>query len=217
MTTLTRDVSEQYIQKVMSLIHAPEVDEARIESDLRAHLQEGRMEGEDMASLVARMGEPREVAAEFMAEIPRVYAGFWPRVAAFLIDMVLIIIIAGLFGGLFVLLSNNQWAQHASNTMERILGGISLILAIIFSNAAIAMIIAYFPLFEARFGQTLGKRLLHLRVCMENGLPVGTWAAILRRLSFYFEIFPIDALFVFFNPKKQRGFDILARTVVVKE
>jgi uncharacterized RDD family membrane protein YckC len=36
-------------------------------------------------------------------------------------------------------------------------------------------------------------------------------------LSFYFEIFPIDALFVFFNPKHQRGFDMIARTIVVEE
>ncbi len=216
MTTLTRDVSERYIQKVMNLIHAPEAEEARIEADLRAHLQEGRMEGEDMASLVERMGEPREVAAEFMAEIPQVYAGFWPRLAAFLIDMVLIVFIGGLFGGLFVFLTNLA-QRPPTTTMDSIWQGVVIITAVILANAAIAMIIAYFPLFEARFGQTLGKRLLHLRVCMENGLPVGTWPAILRRLSFYFEIFPIDALFVFFNPKKQRGFDILARTVVVRD
>ena len=216
MTTLSRNVSDQYVQKVMSLIHAPEAERARIEADLKAHLQEGLAEGENMTSLVERMGDPREVAAEFMAEIPLVYAGFWPRVAAFLIDMVLIIIFAGVAGVLFVLMSNAV-PQHPSTPWQNIWGGALILFEVISANAAIAIVIAYFPLCEARFGQTLGKRLLHLRVCAENGLPVGAWQAVLRRLSFYFEIFPIDALFVFFNPRKQRGFDILARTVVVKE
>jgi uncharacterized RDD family membrane protein YckC len=217
MTTLTRsNVAEQYVQKVMGLIHAPEADRQRIEADLKAHLQEGMEEGEDMTALVERMGDPREVAAGFMAEIPLVYAGFWPRVAAFLVDFVLMLVIAGLFGGLFLLL-NPLVPAHPATLWENIWGGGLILLLVISANAAIAMILAYFPLLEARFGQTLGKRLLHLRVCAENGLPVGAWQAVLRRLSFYFEIFPIDALFVFFNPKKQRGFDILARTVVVKD
>jgi uncharacterized RDD family membrane protein YckC len=216
MTTLTRNVSEQYVQKVMSLIHAPEEDRARIEADLKAHLQEGLAEGENMTSLVERMGDPREVAAEFMAEIPLVYAGFWVRVGAFLVDMVLIILFAAVSGGLFVWVTNLV-PQHPATPWQNIWGGALILFEVISANAAIAIVIAYFPLLEARFGQTLGKRLLHLRVCTENGLPVGAWQAILRRLSFYFEIFPIDALFVFFNPKKQRGFDILAKTVVVKE
>ncbi len=216
MTTLTRNVSDQYVDKVMSLIHAPEAERARIEADLKAHLQEGLAEGENMTSLVERMGDPREVAAEFMAEIPLVYAGFWPRAAAFLIDMVLIVVIGGLFGGVFVLLTNLAQGDEFT-TWGAIWSGGLLLLGVVIGNAAIAMIIAYFPLCEARFGQTLGKRLLHLRVCAENGLPVGAWQALLRRLSFYFQIFPIDVLFIFFNPKKQRGFDILARTMVVRE
>jgi uncharacterized RDD family membrane protein YckC len=36
-------------------------------------------------------------------------------------------------------------------------------------------------------------------------------------LSFYFDILPFDALFILFTEKRQRGFDIIARTVVIKE
>ena len=216
MTTLTSNVSDQYVQKVMSLIHAPQPERARIEADLKAHLQEGLAEGEDMTRLVERMGDPREVAAEFMAQVPLVYVGFWPRAAAFLVDMILILIVAGVGGGLLVLVTNLV-PQHPVTTWDNIRGGAFILAGLISANAAIAMVLAYFPLLEARFGQTLGKRLLHIRVCADNGLPVGAWQAVLRRLSFYFEICPIDALFVFFNPKKQRGFDILAKTVVVKE
>ncbi len=216
MTHTYQSVTDLYVQKVMDLIHAPAEDRARIEADLKAHLEEGLGPGEDMAALVERMGEPKEVAAGFMAEIPLTYARFWRRLAAFLIDMVLIVFFGGVAGGLFVWLTNLV-PQHPGSTWEKVWGGALILGAVILANACIAMILAYFPLLEARFGKTLGKHLFHLRVCMENGLPIGAMAAITRRLSFYFQIFPIDALFVFFNPKKQRGFDILARTIVVQD
>lgn len=218
MTTFTRsNVSDQYVQKVMRLIHAPEPDRQRIEADLEAHLKEGMEAGEDMTALLERMGDPREVAAGFMTEIPQVYAGFWIRLAAFMIDFGLILVVAILFSALFAFISNYLVPPHPQAPLEKYWGGFLIVLELILANAVIAMIMAYFPLVEARFGQTLGKRLLHLHVLAENGLPITTGQAILRRLSFFFQIFPIDALFVLFNSRKQRGFDILARTVVVKE
>jgi len=216
MATITQNVADQYIQKVMNLIHAPAADRTRIEADLKAHLQEGMQAGEDILTLVERMGNPREVAAEFMTQIPLIHAGFWRRLAGFCIDMVLIVLFAGINGALFVVVSNSV-PQHPATRWENILGTILILLAVISANACIAMILAYFPLLEARFGQTLGKRLLHMRVCTEDGLPIGAMQAILRRLSFYFQILPIDALFIPFNPKHQRGFDILARTIVIED
>jgi uncharacterized RDD family membrane protein YckC len=71
-------------------------------------------------------------------------------------------------------------------------------------------------LLEGRFGYTPGKRLLGLRVLGEDQLPVGYKESVLRRLSFYFNILPVDALFIFFTAKKQRAFDIVARTIVVR-
>ncbi len=216
MTGITQNVGDQYIQKVMRLIHASSAEYARIEADLKAHLQEGMAEGEDIRSLIERMGDPREVAAEFMAQIPMTYAGFGRRLAGFLIDTILILLVAGIGGLLFVVM-NNGISQHPSTTWEKITGGALILIMLISVNACIAMILAYFPVLEGRFGQTLGKRLMHIRVCTEDGLPIGPGQAILRRLSFYFEIFPIDALFVFFNPKHQRGFDILAHTIVIDD
>ncbi len=75
----------------------------------------------------------------------------------------------------------------------------------------------YFPILEGRFGQTLGKRLLRLHVLKETGLPIGYKEAFLRRLSFYFDFIAVDALFIPFTRKRQRAFDIIARTVVVRE
>lgn len=215
MTPVMTNLADQYVQKVMAMIYAPEKDRARIQADLQSHLQEGLAGGEDMAALVERMGDPREVAAEFMQEVPLVYAGFWRRLAAFLVDMVVVILFAGLAAGLTVLLPNVV-PQHPSGWMENVLGGIVILIVLISANVCIAIIMVYFPLLEGRFGQTLGKRLFGLVVRSEDGLPAGYGKAILRRISFYFEILPIDALFIPFNPKHQRGFDILAKTVVVR-
>jgi len=217
MTPITQNVAEQYVQKVMRLIHASTEERMRIESDLKAHLQEGIQGGEDMLKLVDRMGDPREVAAEFMAQIPLTYSSHWRRLGAFVIDMLLILLFGGLSGVLFAVLSNFVVPQHPNTTWEKLWGGALILFMVITANAAIAMIMAYFPVLEGRFGKTLGKRLLHMRVCTEEGLPVSAGQAILRRLSFYFEILPVDALFIFFNPKHQRGFDILAKTVVVDD
>jgi uncharacterized RDD family membrane protein YckC len=95
----------------------------------------------------------------------------------------------------------------------------ALVILVVFGSTlgAVGVILAYFPVLEGRFGRTPGKVLLKLRVLGENGLPIGYKEAFLRRLSVYFEILPVDALFIFFTKKRQRGFDIIARTIVIRE
>jgi uncharacterized RDD family membrane protein YckC len=215
MTPVTSNLADQYVQKVMAMIYAPVADRARIQADLQAHLQEGLAAGEDMAGLVERMGDPRQVAAEFMSDVPMVYAGFGRRLAAFLVDMLVILFFGGIAAVLTISMSNIV-PQHPSGLLENVIGGILIILVLISANACIAIIMVYFPLLEGRFGQTLGKRLFGLVVRSEDGLPASYGQAILRRLSFYFEILPIEALFVPFHPKHQRWFDILAKTVVIR-
>ena len=61
-------------------------------------------------------------------------------------------------------------------------------------------------------GKTLGKYLLNIKVLNETGGEVGLGAAFIRRLSYYFEILAVDALFQPFTSKKQRAFDMVAKT-----
>ncbi len=215
MTPVTSNLADQYVQKVMGMIYAPEKDRARIQADLQSHLQEGLAAGEDMAALVERMGDPRQVAAEFMTEVPLVYAGFGRRLAAFLVDMLVILFFGGVAAVLTISMANVV-PQTPSGWMQSVIGGILILLVLISANACIAIVMAYFPLLEGRFGQTLGKRLFGLVVRSEDGLPASYGQAILRRLSFYFELLPIEGLFIPFNPKHQRWFDILAKTVVIR-
>ena len=83
--------------------------------------------------------------------------------------------------------------------------------------AVLGIVVFYFPLLEARFGKTLGKHLVAIRVIRENGAPIGLGQAFVRRLSFYFEMLVVDALFIPFTDHRQRALDIVAKTIVARE
>jgi uncharacterized RDD family membrane protein YckC len=106
--------------------------------------------------------------------------------------------------------------QHPAGFDYIVRAGIILAVSVC-TLAVVDVAVLYFPILEGRFGRTLGKRLLKLWVLKQNGLPIGYTEAFLRRLSYYFEIMAVDALFIPFTPKRQRAFDIVARTVVIRE
>lgn len=207
---------DSYIRKVMSYIHAPERERQRIESDLRTHLEEAQHTGEPVDQILSRMGDPQEVAEGFMAQMDLHYAGFWIRLAAFILDFILIIVVTTLFAIPAIVIADLIPERNPTG-FEILLGAVLLALLFALGLAIVSMILLYFPILEGRFGRTVGKSLLRLRVLRENGLPIGYKEAFLRRLSFYFEIFAVDALFIPFTSKKQRAFDIVAKTVVVRE
>ena len=97
---------------------------------------------------------------------------------------------------------------------------VALIWLVPFGVAALAILgtfLFYFPLLEAHFGKTLGKYLMRIRVVRESGAPISLGQAFVRRLTFYFEVLWIDALFIPFTDKRQRALDIVAKTVVAQE
>lgn len=206
---------DRYIKEVLTYIHLPAGDEKRIEADLRAHFEEALAAGDSVETAIERMGSPREVAAEFMAQARLRYAGFWPRLAAFLVDLAVILPIIGALSVLGVLLAN--LVPREPQGFGYVIGAILIALVLAIVGVVVGTALLYFPILEGRFGQTVGKRLLGLRVLKEDGLPIGYKEAFLRRLSFYFDFLVIDALFIPFTEKKQRAFDIIARTVVVRD
>jgi len=205
---------ERYIQAVLRSLHAPAADQERIAAELASHFQAAQEAGEPLESVLSRLGSPQEVAEAYMAQIQLDYAGFWLRLAAFAVDMFLIITLSGLLGGLAIVCANLV-PEHPSGA-EILYGALLIALAVSGSLAIIGLILLYFPVLEGRFGQTPGKRLFGLCVLKENGLPAGYRETFIRRLTFYFEMLPVDALFIPFTARKQRGFDIVARTVVVR-
>lgn len=68
---------------------------------------------------------------------------------------------------------------------------------------------------EAIWGQTIGKHVLGLCVVKEDGERVGWVAAIVRRLPWYVGLFWLDAVFALFTERRQRAFDLAAKTLVI--
>lgn len=80
----------------------------------------------------------------------------------------------------------------------------------------------YFILFEGLWnGQTLGKKIVGIRVRMADGLPLTFGAAIGRNLLRPADMFPgtyfMGLLAMFCSPKSQRFGDLVANTVVIHE
>ncbi len=152
-------------------------------------------------------------------------AGFWPRLAAFIIDSA--ILCALVFGLMmpflaFMLLTgmptddaaNEAWFYALSPVMKLLfLGTVFTVLP-----AFLVVIFGYYFVIEGRFGRTPGKALMGLRVLKTDGTKIGYKEAILRNLSKYNNVLiVVDVLImlIFFNRERQRGCDRIADTMVV--
>jgi uncharacterized RDD family membrane protein YckC len=209
----------EYARQVMDLIPPAHPERDRIELDLRAHLEEtvAELEGSPSAAF-DRMGDPREVALAYLAEIPMRYAGVGRRVLAFFIDMLAGLAVLGtvaimvllVFGVLAVAEETTRPGPPEMSLALLAVTGIAFVLSLALLS------IAYFPVLEWRFGQTLGKYLLGIYVVREDGLRPSLPATIVRRIPFFLEFFWIDAIVAFFTERNQRAFDLVAGTVVVE-
>ena len=93
------------------------------------------------------------------------------------------------------------------------LTGILLILAI--AVAAFGYV-TYTVVAEWRLGQTVGKRQFGLHVVQESGAPITFGQAVVRQLSMLLQVFWIDAMFALFTERRQRAFELLSKTRVVR-
>jgi uncharacterized RDD family membrane protein YckC len=196
---------ETYLQQALHEVLGPDDRVGRFVADLRAHFEQGAAAGETDDQVSARLGDPKEVAAAFMDTVELRPAGLMPRLFAFFADLG--IALAAVVP--FILLA--MAIDNAVSRPEPFL----IALLVVLGLALVGVSLLYFPLFEGRFGWTPGKRLMELRVRDESLGPIGFGQAFLRRLSFYFELLVFDALFVPFTKRKQRAFDLIAKTVVV--
>jgi uncharacterized RDD family membrane protein YckC len=198
--------AEDYIRRVLDRLPRAWPGRSRIEADLRLHLAELLEETSSPAAAVERMGPPERVAAELLSQIPLSPASYSRRFFGFVLDVVFIVLP---LVPLFVLAVH--WQEMYPDGRSPYLP-----LAVAVSVLLGALALAYFPALEAIYGQTPGKRIVGTCVVREDGSRVGWVAAILRRLPFFMNFFPIDALFVFFTRHRQRAFDKVAGTLVIR-
>ena len=133
------------------------------------------------------------------------------RVLATIIDLVLLGIVGGLFtapGALIDGLGDGRFSDAASGVLFSF-GGL----------AALLVTFAYFAIMEGRYGQTLGKMALGIKVVREDGGTIGTRDAVLRTLMRIVD--SIGSYLVAFvvalvSDKSQRLGDMVAKTLVVR-
>lgn len=203
---------DRYIHDVMANVFAAPDERNRFAADLRAHFAAAEAAGEPPARAIESMGAAADVAAAFNAERQMVYGGFWRRLVAFIGDVGLLMVCSIPVATLAVLAGTGL-----PERIERPDDLMTLATILLFGCAGFGLVVFYFPLLEWRFGKTLGKHLMGLRAVRENGAPLGLGRAFVRRLSLFFDLLVIDALFIPFTDKKQRALDIVAKTVVARE
>ena len=170
--------------------------------------------------------------AEFVADLTQLYgstpqapvfqpAGFWVRLAAHLVDQVLLTFIVVAIWGIF-LAQTPGWefpqfkATNSPAELEALRAGLQTFLnklMMIF----LPLLLLYEVILHGRFGATLGKMVLGLRIVRVDGTPIDYLTAFARwvceRLSEI--ICYIGYFFVFFRPDKRAMHDLFAGTRVV--
>jgi uncharacterized RDD family membrane protein YckC len=132
------------------------------------------------------------------------YAGFWIRVFAFLIDAIAVGILVGIFtaGQPFPQAGPNWLYEYRwHSALETLIG------------------FAYFTICWSSVtgGQTLGMRVLNLRVIGTNGQPISFPRAALRWLGIVISaaVVLLGLIWVAFDSRKQGWHDKIANTFVV--
>lgn len=203
--------AEEYVQAVLRHVPYTSAERNRIAGDLQAHFAECVEAGESEAGAARRMGPPAEVAARFLADVPLEYAPVTYRLGAYIVDVGLVLV--PLFFGL-AWLAHREPGLFARSGNLRIGADLSVLLSMV--GPAVLLWLLYFPVLESRFDQTLGKRLFGIAVVKTSGTRVGFGAAVVRRLPHHFEFAWLDALFAPFTTRRQRAFDMVANTIVVR-
>ncbi len=133
------------------------------------------------------------------------------RVLATVIDLVLLGVLGSLFaapGALVDGWGSGQFSDAASGVLFSF-GGLAVLL----------VTFAYFAIMEGRFGQTLGKMALGIKVVREDGGTIGTREAVLRTLMRIVDSigsYLVALVVALVSGKNQRLGDMVAKTLVVR-
>lgn len=128
---------------------------------------------------------------------PKEYAGFWRRYLAYSVDNLLLLLIGLSLGVTVNINQNGGWIWFPS----------------------IVVSAAYFVFFWMKHdGQTLGNKLLAIRVVREDNKPMDAVTGIIRYIGYLISslVFYLGFLWVVWDKKKQGWHDKIAKTVVLK-
>jgi uncharacterized RDD family membrane protein YckC len=195
------NTDEAYINQVMARLPHSLPIRSQVAMELRSHIAERVEHGHSVDDALRQLGDPIVLAESYLAAIPLVAASFGERAAAKLLD-VLVFVCAYLPAAFLI------WRLVAAEIVP-----VLLILGIALFAGGFCF---YTVLAEYRFGTTIGKHLLHLRVVRESGGGISFGQSVVRQLPAFLQVGWIDVLFALFTDRSQRAFEILSKTRVVR-
>jgi uncharacterized RDD family membrane protein YckC len=194
---------QSYLAQLADAMPRMMPEREQIVADVRAHIEEDMQRGEALDAVLTRFGDPADLAASYLSEVPLVSASFRRRAVAMAIDVAFPAVIAV---PLTVLAATSGRVSPDPMLLHS---------AIIGVFAVTIGFIAYILVGDSRFGQTLGKHWLKLLVVRESGARISVGQAIVRLLPCVLHVWWIDVIFALFTEKRQRAFELLSKTRVV--
>jgi uncharacterized RDD family membrane protein YckC len=194
---MTADV---YVQSVMDRVPQGMPLRDQIAMELRSHISERVEHGQALDEVLRQLGDPLTLAESYLSSVPLQSADALPRLFAKIID-------AGVVAGAAAILGCAAWL-----VLPEHLGPFALVLTL--GGGAFGFVV-YTIYAEYSEGQTVGKRVMHLRVVTEAGARISLGQSMLRQLPFFAQFFVIDALFALFTERHQRAFELLTKTRTV--
>lgn len=215
---------EEYVAQFERWVGGSKERKAGARAELEQHL-DGAEQAGDLAAAMVRLGDPRSAARDLSS-------GHWTRTAplprrvlAAAIDVTVSValISAGLAAATWAAVQPQDAVfpedlAVTSGSDTWYVTSFGWVGAGLVAAGALWWIVVV-PLLEWRTGRTLGKAALGLRVIAEDGTAPSLGQVLVRRLTLIFsgplQIF--DWAFALFNDRRQRAFDIVAKTVVVRD
>jgi len=196
--TITADA---YVSRVLAALPVGTPRREQIGMELRGHISERLASGQPLQDVLDHLGDPLALAESYLSAVPLVAADFWSRATARLIDFAIPVVLLSPVAATIWLATPAEYIG-------------ALMLVYLFVGTAV---IAIYPIVaEARYGKTIGKHLRGLRVVRESGTRISTGQAVVRNLPWLLEVWWIDAAFALFTDKRQRAFELLSKTRVVR-
>ena len=137
--------------------------------ELRSHIAERVEHGQTVDDALRQLGDPMVLAESYLAAIPLIAASFWPRAAARLID----------FFGFVCALRADRVACCSSQSRPELASSSSSASSCDFADRSACI---YPVIAEYRYGKTVGKHLMGLRVVRESGARISFGQSVVRQL-----------------------------------
>jgi uncharacterized RDD family membrane protein YckC len=195
-------IEQQYVDRVIGFLPPSTPLRSPIALELRGLIADRLEHGERLDDILRQLGDPQALAESYLKAVPLVSASFVSRAVARIVDVLVVIVAVAALA--FAVAMVMPWKEYLRFVF------VAALLLCVFAYVTYAVVAEYAA------GQTLGKRLFHLRVVRESGAHISFGQAIVRQLPTLMQFFWVDILFALFTDRSQRAFELLSKTRVVQ-